>query len=228
MQTCGRCHQGLSDRRVAPEQTIQTGFSESPYTQEREEARTLTVPPGPEQTSTAPYSSGPPSDRSGKPGSVVPVRRPSLPSKWATPPQCTRQSSQHRGPLSPAALVAVPAQSGHPGTGAASPGPIPGSRSAGPAANWSCYQIHCYSFPPRDPTSRGQLPAPNPTSHAPPLMLLWLLGGAAADDSSWQCLGISSQHEFLKVLQQVIIISSRPSPAGLEAWGWQEEVSGKA
>lgn len=48
-------------------------------------------------------------------------------------------------------------------------------------------------------------------------MSLGLLGGAAADDSSGQGPRLSSRHEFLKVLHQVIIRSSRPSPAGPEA-----------
>lgn len=188
IQTSWRCHQGLSDRWEAPELRIQTGYWESLCTQERGVVRPSTAPPGPEQTSKALYSSGPPSDRNERPGSVVPARMPALPSKWATPPLCTRQSSQRQGPLSPGALAAVPARSGHPGSDEACPGPIPGSRNAGPAANSSCCQIHCYSLVPRGVTSRGQLTVLNSTSHAPPLILLWLSGGAAADDSSglWQ------------------------------------------
>lgn len=134
------------------------------------------APPGPGQTSTAPYSSGPPAGRSGRPGSVAPARPPALHSRWATPPQCTGRSSRRRGPPSPAAPTVVPARSGCPGSDATCPGPIPGSRNAGPGASWSCCQIHCYSFVPGGLASRGQLTALNSNSHAPPVVLLRPLG----------------------------------------------------
>lgn len=181
--------------------------------------RPSAAPPGPGQTSKAPYSSGPPSGRSGKPDSEVPVRLPALPLKWATLPRCTGPSSQRPGPRSPAAPAAVPARSGHPGSDAACPGPILGSRNAGPAASWSCCQIRCYSFAPRAVTSTGQVSALNSTSHAPPLIFLtfrWSCRCQLRSDSSGQSLGISSHCQFLKLLHQVIIFSSCHFPAVLE------------
>lgn len=135
--------------------------------------RPSAVPRGPGQTSTPPYSSGPPSGKSGRPGSAVPARSPGLPSKWATPPQCTGQFFRHQGPQSPAPLAAVPARSGCPGSGAACPGPIPDSRNVGPGASSSCCQIRCCSFVPGGVTSRGQLAALNSTAHAPPAIFLF-------------------------------------------------------
>lgn len=149
------CPQGLSDRLEDPEQRIWKGFLASPHTREVGEVRSLAVPPGPGQTSTEPYSSGPPCGRSGKPGSAVPTPLSALPLRWATPPQCTGQSFPLQGPPSPTALEAVPAQSGHPGSASASPGPIPGRRNAGPGASCSCCQIHWYSLILVVLTSRG-------------------------------------------------------------------------
>lgn len=186
VQTSWRCHQGLFDRWEVPEQRIQTGCWGCLCRQKRGEVRPSAAPPGPGQTSTAPYSSGPPSGRSGRPGSVVPARLPGLPSRWATPPQCKGRSSRLRGPLSPAPQADVPARCGCPGSAAACPGPIPGSRNACPGAG--C-QIHCYSFVPGGLTSRGQLSALNSTAHTPPATLL--SGWAAVCDSSGQCLGIT-------------------------------------
>ena len=135
-------------------------------TQVRGEVRPSAAPPSPGQTSTAPCSSGPPFGRSGMPGSVLPGLPPALPSRWATPPQCRGQSSQRQGPPSPAALVVVPAQSGCPGSAAASPGPISGNRNAGPGVSWSCRQSCRCSFAPDGLTCWRRLTALNSTSHA--------------------------------------------------------------
>lgn len=154
-----------------PKQRIQMGCWGSLCTQERGEVRPPAAPPGSGQTSTAPCSSGPPSGRSGRPGSVVPDRLSGLPLRWATPLQCKRQSSQRQGPPLPARQGAVPVRSGCPDSVAACPGPILGSKNADPGASCCCCQICWYSFGPCGVTSRGQLAVPNSTSHAPPVIL---------------------------------------------------------
>lgn len=130
------------------------------------------APPDQGQTSTGLYSSGLPSGRSGTPGSGVPTQLPHLLSRWATQPQCRRQSFQHQVPPSPAALVGVLAQSRCPGSAAACPGPIPGSRNAGPGVNCNCRQNHCYSFAPGDLTSLEQCTSQKIRYHSSPVLVL--------------------------------------------------------